>query len=86
MTANQKDPNKSQALAKQITARLDQLAQLTDAARITDEFSNWIKTCGKFHRYSLGNQILIMCQQPNATMVAGYNDWIKKHHRFVKKG
>ena len=47
----------------------------------------------KFHKYSYHNILLILCQQPNASLVAGYtpqkvvriNKW-KKLNRFVRKG
>jgi hypothetical protein len=38
-----------------------------------------------FHRYSLGNQILIAFQRPDATHVAGFQSW-KEKGRSVKKG
>jgi hypothetical protein len=39
----------------------------------------------RFHDYSIGNQILIMLQKPDATKVAGFNTW-KELGRWVKKG
>jgi antirestriction protein ArdC len=40
---------------------------------------------GRFHRYSLGNIMLIRTQRKNATRVAGFRTW-NKLGRFVKKG
>ena len=45
----------------------------------------YLKTMARFHRYSLGNQLLIWNQNPEATHVAGFQTW-KKLGRFVKKG
>ncbi|MBN1837463.1 MAG: hypothetical protein JW820_16530 [Spirochaetales bacterium] len=39
----------------------------------------------KFHRYSLGNAMLIAWQRPKATHVAGFHTW-KKLGRRVKRG
>lgn len=40
---------------------------------------------GMFHRYSVGNAILIQLQKPNATHVAGFRAW-QQLGRHVKKG
>lgn len=52
----------------------------------TDYFKEYLKTASKFHKYSFGNQILILCQKPTATKVASYDDWKNKFNRQVKKG
>lgn len=51
-----------------------------------EEYANYLKTMSKFRNYSLNNQILIWCQCPHATAVAGFNDWKRKFDRNVKKG
>ena len=35
----------------------------------------YLKATGCFHRYSWGNMLLIMTQQPTATHVAEYRTW-----------
>ena len=40
----------------------------------------------KFHQYSFRNTILIFLQFPDASQVAGYNDWKEKFDRQVKAG
>lgn len=52
----------------------------------SDRFQEYLRFMGKFHRYSLNNQILIGMQYPSSTLVAGYNDWKRKFHRNVKRG
>ena len=52
----------------------------------SDNFQAYLRFMGRFHHYSLNNQILIGMQKPGATLVAGYNDWKKKFNRFVLKG
>ncbi len=45
----------------------------------------YLKAMGRFHKYSLGNAILIGFQKPDATHVAGFQTW-QKLGRYVKKG
>ncbi|WP_288394377.1 ArdC family protein [uncultured Vagococcus sp.] len=51
----------------------------------TDQFKNYLKFVSTFHQYSANNIQLIMTQNPNARLVAGFQTW-KKKERFVKKG
>lgn len=52
----------------------------------SERYINYLKFTEKFHSYSFRNIMLIMLQNPNATRVAGFNDWKNKHKRYVKKG
>src|SRR5262249_19611403 len=45
----------------------------------------YLQTLARFHRYSFGNVMLIACQCPDATHVAGFHTW-KKLGRTLKKG
>ena len=69
----------------ELRARLAELANtlITDPDLIDDFCRQW---SNGFHNYSLGNTLLIWFQRPGATLCAGYHDWLKKHHRYVKKG
>lgn len=40
-----------------------------------DNYRKWLETCSRFHHYSVGNQILISLQKPDATSVAGFTTW-----------
>lgn len=51
----------------------------------SDNFKQYLRVSAKFHRYSLNNQILIWCQCPSASQVAGFTTW-KDIGRSVKKG
>lgn len=73
-------------LTASINKSLEQLAAATDAAKTSEQYLNYLAASAKFHNYSIGNVWLILMQNPNATMVAGFHDWMDKHHRFVKKG
>ena len=52
----------------------------------TEELEKYLTTMSTFHDYSFGNCLLIARQKPNATLVAGFRTWQKKHQRSVKKG
>jgi len=70
------------ALSEQAIAELS--AQL--ASGKTDELEKYLSSMSAFHNYSWGNILLIANQRPDATLVAGYRTWQKKHGRTVKKG
>ncbi len=40
-------------------------------------FRRWLDISSRFHNYSLGNQLLIAMQRPDATYVAGFHAWLK---------
>ena len=67
---------------------LDQLQKGLEG--VTDQYREYLQTLAKFHKYSLGNIMLIEIQQRGegrgeATYVAGLNRW-KDLGRSVKKG
>jgi antirestriction protein ArdC len=63
----------------------ERLEEATRALMDSDGFKAWLETRSKFHAYSLGNQLLIAFQNPEATQVAGYKTW-QKLGRQVRKG
>lgn len=64
----------------------DMLGQLeTGFANITDQYMDFLRVQAKFHNYSLGNQLLIMIQKPEASRVAGFRKW-QELGRQVRKG
>jgi hypothetical protein len=72
-------------LTKQITARIETLAQATDAAIQSETMRTYLETCARFHTYSPNNVWLILFNMPTASHVAGFNAW-HKFNRFVRKG
>lgn len=71
----------------------DRLKVLTDKLEsgISDifqsgKYAEYLTAMSKFHHYSFGNVMLIFMQRPNASRVAGYNDWKNKFGRQVKAG
>jgi hypothetical protein len=77
--------DKAQELTKTINDSIATLCAETDAAKQSETYKAWLNTVSRFHKYSFGNQILIWCQAPDASSVAGFNTW-KSLGRFVKKG
>jgi hypothetical protein len=72
-------------LTKTINDSIATLCAETDAAKQSATYKAWLNTVSRFYRYSFGNQILIWCQSPDATRVAGFHTW-KSLKRSVKKG
>jgi len=70
---------------RKIDAVLRQLKDGVEGIQNSEQFRLFLETMAKFHEYSLGNQILIALQKPDATRVAGFNTW-KNLGRWVKKG
>lgn len=52
----------------------------------SENFTKYLDTMRKFHNYSINNCLLIAMQMPDASLIAGFNDWKKKFKRSVKKG
>src|SRR5437660_7049076 len=68
--------------------REDVLERLTEgiaALANGDEWTAWLKTQSRFHRYSFNNTLLIGRQCPTATQVAGFHRW-RELNRSVRKG
>ncbi|SDJ30698.1 protein of unknown function [Lachnospiraceae bacterium G41] len=68
---------------KELTDKLEQgLKEVFES----DNYKNYLNTMAKFHNYSVNNTLLINQQKPDATLVAGYDSWVKNFDRHVKKG
>lgn len=70
---------------RKVDAVMRELKSGVDTIQQSANFRLFLTTMAKFHDYSIGNQILIMMQMPEATKVAGFNTW-KDLGRWVKKG
>jgi antirestriction protein ArdC len=71
--------------ARQVSEQaFNELVSAVDAGK-SQRLVEYLKAMGKFHKYSLGNAILIGFQKPDATHVAGFRTW-KRLGRHVKKG
>ncbi len=85
IATNYKPGHTSADLKNEITKHIEELAQATDAARMSDEMVRYLDVCARFHQYSPSNVWMILLHNPNATHVAGYKKW-QTMNRFVKKG
>ena len=72
-------------LKDRITQHIQELAEATDAARVSEEMLHYLDMCSRFHRYSPQNVWLILMEKPDATMIAGFKRW-QSMGRHVKKG
>ena len=52
----------------------------------SEKYKQYLRTMSRFPRYSLNNTILIFLQNPNATLVAGFQRWQEEFERHVRKG
>lgn len=77
--------NKATELNASIRRTIEQLANETDAARQSQLFRDYLRTSAAFWDYSWHNQMLIWRQKPDASYVAGFNNWLKLG-RYVRKG
>ncbi len=77
--------NTSQELSDRIKGHVEELANATDVARLSDVIQNYLKAASIFHQYSFNNILLINFAYPCATRVAGFQAW-RKLNRRVRKG
>lgn len=70
--------------------RLEAMRNEIDAAMENlidpEGWQRFLDSAAKFHRYTTSNVLLALAQRPEATLLAGYQDWRKKHGRTVRKG
>ncbi len=50
------------------------------------KYDKYLRTMSKFTKYSARNTVLLHLQNPDVTLVAGYGDWQRKFHRYVRTG
>ena len=77
------DTNKSK-IAEAVAAAFEQLVAALKAGQ-TEVLKRYLEAMGRFRKYSFTNCMLIFCQKPDATRVAGFHTW-KSLGRYVKKG
>ncbi|NLB36023.1 MAG: hypothetical protein GX824_01780, partial [Clostridiales bacterium] len=65
---------------------MEQLEQGIINTMDSEKYKAFLKMQSSFHSYSFNNAMLIFLQRPDATMVAGYQTWIKKFERNVMRG
>lgn len=75
---------KSDEIGKLTTQATEQLIAALQEGH-SETLNHYLAAMARFHRYSLGNVMLIISQRRDATRVAGFRTW-NKLGRFVKKG
>ena len=73
-------------MADKVNEALERLEKGVKDMFTSDKFKNYLDVMSRFHNYSANNCLLIAMQNPNATYVAGYHDWMKKFNRHVNRG
>ena len=71
----------------ELAQQSDLLVRFEDAVgaiQDSDSFRRWLDISSRFHNYSLGNQLLIAMQRPEATYVAGFHAWLKLGRHVLK--
>lgn len=72
-------------LRGKVEAQIKSLAAAVDLAAASDEMKAWMDFAAKFHKYSVGNILLILGQRRDASLVKGYRGW-QALGRNVRKG
>ena len=75
---------KGDQMKDQVGKALDALVQAVERGE-SEQLKAYLGMLGRFHRYSVGNVLLIAMQRPGATRVAGFRTW-QKLGRQVKEG
>ena len=75
---------KTEETHQQVESGLEALSQSLIEGK-SEQLLTLLNAMSRFHSYSLGNTILIMLQQPESTLVAGFTTW-KEAGRYVKSG
>ena len=76
--------NKTAKVRRIVDHAIEELAAALESGH-SETLKQYLAMLGRFHRYSVGNSLLIWCQKPHATHVAGFQTW-KRLGRSVKKG
>ena len=62
--------------AQRRAADREYVKQAVEALRTSDGWQAWLSTRALFRTYSLGNQLLIAMQAPEAVRVASFRKWL----------
>jgi hypothetical protein len=76
---------KKSTIAAAVAAASEQLVAALREGK-TEVLTRYLEAMGRFRKYSFTNSMLIYCQKPDATRVAGFHTWKTAFGRNVKKG
>jgi hypothetical protein len=82
---NTQSATSSADLKAKITQHIQELAQATDAARVSKEMLRFLDIYARFYQYSPFNVWLILMAKPDASVVAGFKKW-QSMGRYVRRG
>ena len=68
-----------------LDAAHERLCEAIESLVSSEDWLGYLRVMSRFHAYSPTNALLIACQRPDATLVAGYRKW-PEFGRHVKKG
>jgi hypothetical protein len=77
MAMKQEGSEKVKGLLSFVDRMIERVAQMTDEAAQSDFVKSFLYFSSKFHAYSFSNQMLIWVQNPNATYVKGFKQWME---------
>jgi len=81
--AKQSGREKSDAIRKKTDEALQRLVEALRAGK-SAELRRFLSVMGRFHKYSISNQMLVALQAPEATRVAGYRAGQKLGRQVLK--
>ena len=84
MEMNDSGKEKAERATRMVNEAIGTLAEALDRGK-SEGLRNHLKAMARFHRYSIGNVLLIQGQREDATNVAGFRAW-QQQGRQVKKG
>ncbi len=67
-----------------LSQAMERLAAGVDTLRTGDGWRGWLDMASNMPTYSANNQLLLMIQKPDATMVAGFRQWQSLGRNVVK--
>jgi len=72
--------------SERLRAAHDKLQGAVAAIVSGDDWKRMLKVASNFHRYSFNNHLMIFCQRPDATLVAGFQKWKTMNRRSAGGG
>lgn len=85
LTAAPREPTKAERVRETAEKAIEALANALQEGR-SEALTEYLGAMSRFHRYSFHNVLLIACQRPDATQVAGFRTWQHDFGRYVMAG
>ena len=85
LVAAAREPTKAERVRETAEKAIEALASALGEGR-SEALTEYLGAMSRFHRYSFHNILLIACQRPDATHVAGFRTWQHEFGRYVMAG